>query len=970
MDDEHIQALLDELLEFHTTPEEVCSTCPEILPELRLRWNRMKQVQNELDALFPSSIVSSSDRPLSPTIADLPEIPGYEMQAVLGRGGMGIVFRARQKSLNRIVALKMALSGVYASSHDRERFQREAEAVAALSHPNIVQIHDVGESGGRPYFTMEFLEGGSLAQKVNGTPQPVRDTAQLLATVAEGVDSAHQRSIVHRDLKPSNILLAIDGTPKISDFGLARRLNEREGITRTGTTLGTPSYMAPEQASPAAGIVGPAADIYALGAILYEMLTGQPPFHSESPAQTIQQVLTRDPVPPSRLNNKVPRDLETICLQCLRKEQHLRYDRAASLAEDLQRFLRGEAITARHEGRLRRLARQIRRHPLQASLVGGVTLLATVLICGGLWLMSDRIAEARAADAALVAIEQAVEADLQDMERSLRVSAWPEARGAAQRVHVRLGTGDFKAQRARVARGQRDMNLAEQLELLRLGGSDSVGGIFPTEHADELYNKVFVSAGLGSIRDLPDELAARIATSNINQALLAALDHWSACCTPENQLRRIWILEVARQADPDQTPWRVRARDPEVRKNQAALLELIATASVEEQPVALLISLEMALHGASNERLPFLRRLHSAHPDDFWVNHRLVTVLSRSKSWPEAMRYGQAAIAIRPTAAPLHNNLGTALSELGHYDDALQSFRRAVALDPQSSVFRANLVATLVKAQRYDELVKSAPLAIQVDPQNAMLHTAFAIGLDAKMRDAEALVEHQKATMLDPKRSEAQRELRKFLMSRGRWDEAKAAWLKAIEADPDSHNAWYGYAEFCLFRDDVEEYRRTRAKMLSKFSVNPTNQTAERTARAALLFRASSPEESEQVQRFAKQVAEVEKGKAPNFYPYFQFVQGLAEYRSGRFADAANTMRREPAKVLGAAPALVLAMSQYQLGKKEEARQTVAGAIAAYNWDVSIAREQDAWINHILQREAKALINADSPAASTVQNNR
>ncbi|MBN9516962.1 serine/threonine protein kinase [bacterium] len=256
-----------------------------------------------------------------PPAADtpFPDIPGYEVEAVLGAGGMGVVFKARHLRLNRVVALKMALAGAYAGAHERERFQREAESVAALRHPNVVQIHDIGDSLGKPYFTMEYVEGGSLAEKLAGTPLPARAAAALLAGLAAAVHAAHSTGIVHRDLKPGNVLLTADGTPKVSDFGLARRLGGEAGLTRTGTALGTPSYMAPEQARGTASAVGPPADIFALGAILYETLTGRPPFRAESAAETVHQLLTQDPVPPSRLNGKVPRDLETICLKCLSK---------------------------------------------------------------------------------------------------------------------------------------------------------------------------------------------------------------------------------------------------------------------------------------------------------------------------------------------------------------------------------------------------------------------------------------------------------------------------------------------------------------------------------------------------------------------------------------------------------------------------------------------------------------------------
>jgi len=350
-DELRVQQLLDELLDSNATPEEVCGAFPELLPEIRERWRRVCRVRAGLDALFPSSQEPDARTPaLLQESTALPQIPGYAVEALLGRGGMGVVFRARHLRLNRAVALKMALAGAYAGPHERERFQREAEAVAGLRHPNVVQIHDVGDSDGRPYFTMEYVEGGSLAQKLAGTPQPARQAAALLATLAGAVHAAHQGGIVHRDLKPANILLTADGTPKISDFGLARRLDGAAGLTRTGAAVGTPSYMAPEQAGGTSHAVGPAVDIYALGAILYELLTGRPPFRGASVLETLEYINTTEPVPPSRLVPLVPRDAETITLKCLQKEPARRYGSAEALAEDLRRFLADEPILARPVG--------------------------------------------------------------------------------------------------------------------------------------------------------------------------------------------------------------------------------------------------------------------------------------------------------------------------------------------------------------------------------------------------------------------------------------------------------------------------------------------------------------------------------------------------------------------------------------------------------------------------------------------
>src|SRR6516162_3981396 len=238
---------------------------------------------------------------------------------------MGVVYKAWHRRLNRAVALKMLLAGPYARPEELERFLREAEAVAGLRHANVVQVYDVGDLDGRPYFTMEYVEGGSLAQKLAGTPQPADQAAALVAALAEAIQVAHQSGIVHRDLKPANILLTGDGTPKIADFGLARHFDGEPGFTLSGTRIGTPSYMAPEQVIGKTGTIGPAADIYALGVLLYEVLTGRPPFRGETAAETERQVLNHEPVSPSRLNPKVPRDLETICLKCLSKEPGRRY---------------------------------------------------------------------------------------------------------------------------------------------------------------------------------------------------------------------------------------------------------------------------------------------------------------------------------------------------------------------------------------------------------------------------------------------------------------------------------------------------------------------------------------------------------------------------------------------------------------------------------------------------------------------
>jgi hypothetical protein len=311
----------------------------------------------------------------------LPRMPGYQILERLGSGGMGVVYKARQINLDRLVAIKFILSGVHAGPNERKRFHDEAQVVARLEHPNIVPVYEVGEAEGWPYITLQYVEGGSLAQQLNGLPQPPRRAAKLVETLARAIQAAHERGIVHRDLKPGNVLLAADGMPKITDFGLAKRLDGVESQTQSGTVMGTPSYMAPEQAQASKDLVGPATDIHALGAILYEQLTGRPPYKTGSFVDTILKVMTEEPTPPRQLQPKVPRDLETICLKCLKKDPRKRYGSAEELAEDLRCFQAGEPIKARPMRPSERALRLVKRY---RRIAWALWYVATTLAIGAL----------------------------------------------------------------------------------------------------------------------------------------------------------------------------------------------------------------------------------------------------------------------------------------------------------------------------------------------------------------------------------------------------------------------------------------------------------------------------------------------------------------------------------------------------------------------------------------------------------
>ena len=1093
-DDPRLQELLDELLDSHCTPEEVCGSCPELLPEIRERWRQMNRVQADLDALFPPLSAPSTSPPASP-LEDtaLPRIQGYEVETVLGRGGMGVVFRARHLRLGRTVALKMLLAGAYASPHERARFQCEAEVVAGLRHANIVQLYDVADHEGRPYFTMELVEGGNLAQKLPGTPQPACQAAALLATLAEAVQVAHEGGIVHRDLKPANVLLTADGTPKVSDFGLAQRLEGGASLTQTGVAIGTPSYMAPERALGRTDAVGPAVDIYALGAILYEMLTGRPPFRGETAVETVHQVIFQDPVPPSWLNSKVPRDLETICLKCLHKEPGRRYASAGALAADLKRFLEGRPVLARPMSRPERSWRWCRRHPWETALAG-LTLLVILLIVGGAW-WADRQRTKRQAEQALQEerARQGAKGSLEQARVMRRRARWVEAMNALEQAALFLGDDGPEDLRRQLEQSRRDLRMAETLDGISQAKATLTDGQFDPARVPPAYAQAFHSYGLAIRDESVAELAKGIGGSEIKQELLDALDDWIFLERSDLVGK---LAAVASAADP--ASWRNQVRHAAVKRNVLALALLAETAPRAEQSMALLLALARRFSFTEEERLAIafggvsnlgflsspggvgsvlaalariagltdpvrcLRRLQKEHEDDFWVNFTLANA-QVMKNPEEAVRYYQAALAIRKFSVAVHSNLGftltangqadeaihylrraaqvapdsfvardnlasalamkgqideaidqyrqvlrlapryargwyhlgLALESKGRINDAIEHFRQALAIDSRIAVAQASLLNNLLlkgradaaiayfrqavrndprdaqahnhlghalaAAGRLDEAIDHFQQALRINPEDARTHYNLGVGLFRKGRLEEALAQLRQAVAIDPEHAGTNEGLRALLIRLGRLEEARSAWHKALKSDPPGHKAWYGYAEFCLFLGQEDEYRQARRALLSKFATTTDPQVAERTARACLLLPTSGDELREAVSLSERAVA-ADRSKYQWAYPFFRFVQGLAEYRQGRFDEAIATMRGDAFGVLEPAPRLVLAMALHRHGRVVQARKTLAAAVWSHNWRASKVRDQDGWIYHVLRREAEKMILPGLPA--------
>jgi tetratricopeptide (TPR) repeat protein len=390
----------------------------------------------------------------------------FELIDEIARGGMGVVFRARQATPQRIVALKMILSGQLASPEDIDRFYAEAHAAAALDHPLIVPIFEVGEHEGQHYFTMAFIEGQSLAQRLANGPLPAKDAATIIRDIALAVDYAHQHGVVHRDLKPANILFDTSGRARVTDFGLAKRKSDETGLTRTGQLLGTPSFMAPEQVAGDPATIGPVSDVYSLGATLYALLTGRPPFQAASTVDTLKQVLDQEPVAPRDLDATIPRDLETIVLKCLEKDRHRRYESAASLADDLGRFLAHQPVIARPATRAYRIKKFVRRNKVPVFAAAGII---AALVAGMAGTTVGLVGESRQR---LVADTQRAEAKRQEKEAKeqaetalavnrflvdMLVSAHPENLGKDTTVREAVGA----AQKSLDAGGLQDKPLVE-----------------------------------------------------------------------------------------------------------------------------------------------------------------------------------------------------------------------------------------------------------------------------------------------------------------------------------------------------------------------------------------------------------------------------------------------------------------------------------------------------------------------------
>jgi serine/threonine-protein kinase len=847
--------------------EELCVDCPEQATEVARRLGALRAVYQALDTSnnAPTTAPAAPAVPPSPTSDPvLPRVPGYEILEVLGRGGMGVVYRARQTNLDRVVALKMILAGSHAGPEGLARFRTEAEAVARLQHPNIVQIHEVCQADGLPFCALEFVPGGSLDYKVRGTPLPARQAAALVETLARAMHYAHERGIVHRDLKPANVLLApsdrpealrigSDPTqparyePKVTDFGLAKRLpSEPEasatalgepdaspgepgalatGGTQTGAILGTPSYMAPEQALGQKQI-GPAADIYALGAILYELLTGRPPFKAETPLDTVMQVTRDEPVVPSRLNAKIARDLETITLKCLAKVPGKRYSMAGDLAEDLRRFQAGEPIRARPVGRLEKAWRWCQRKPALAGMVAAVSLLVMSVVAGAFWYVQeqagrerDRLVQAGQAEQKRLLTERTIRQTLDQAEaiRGHMLKTLQQPGGVFEQLNhpqdwqTRIEMAKAGLHQARVLlanvgdqmdpalhgrvtqlecwlqQDEADRLLAVDLENVRMARAITVEGKFNFKKASEDYRRIFAVCGV-SIKHR-QSVVKRIQSMPIKEQVVAALDDWTSVAVAlDNHKLAEQLLAVTLAASPDPI-WRDRLRQIKVWRNREGLTALAKEPLAAHLSPQFLDLLGNLLPQKNSMKQTWLRQAQARFPADFWLNFDLALALNQSSA--EAVGFFRAALALRPQNPVVYYNLAHAFNTQGQLPEAIAAYRQAIKLDPRFSQAYVNLGNILHAQHQLPEAIAAYRQGIQLDPKDALAYSGLGNVLADQHQLSEAVTAYRQAIKLDPEYAKAYSSLGAALHGQHQLPEAIAACRQAIELDPKLPRAYY-----------------------------------------------------------------------------------------------------------------------------------------------------------------------------------
>ncbi len=715
-----------------------------------------------------------------------PVMPGYEILGLLGRGGMGVVYRARQRPLNRIVALKMILSDRdRADRKELIRFLAEAEAVAAVKHPHVVQVFEYGDSEGRPFLALEYLAGGSLADrlKFRGRLEP-KPAARLVAQLAQGVQAIHDRGIVHRDLKPGNVLFDESGEPKISDFGLAKR-DDRNDLTARQAIMGTPAYMSPEQATGGTKFVGPAADVYSLGVILYVCLTGTKPFEDDDPISLLRKVAEEEPERPRRRVPGLPRDVELICLKCLAKAPHDRYATAQALADDLARFAADEPVSVRPAGAIERAVKWSRRKPALATAYGLAFFSVMIILFGGgafaLW-------RTRKQDEANLKNDHARERARNLL--ALAADARKDYRYAAAEQNL-SEAGELAATfapdlDAAVNQAKADLSFVRELDEIRmerstwLPGIDGGDGHFESEQAPRKYRDAFLTRKHDVVAN-PEATGATVTQSAIRIDLLAALNDW-AILEPDAFIRDR-VLSAVGRADPNSPA--APFRDPAIWQDSSQLLALVAKIEKTQLSSGDAIAIASIMTKQGLDAAPLLRRTMALNPRDFLPPYTLGMILPAGPAKnPERVGAFRASRAIRPDNAAVLAALGHALHGMGDIPGALAVWKEAARVDPRHALIHTQLGIGLKDSGDLPAAIASYKEAVRLDAKYFLAHYNLSIALKASGDLPGAVASIQEAIRLKPESAFSHNNLGTYYWAQDRDGEAIAAFKEAIRLNP------------------------------------------------------------------------------------------------------------------------------------------------------------------------------------------
>ncbi|XZE45582.1 protein kinase domain-containing protein [Pirellulaceae bacterium SH467] len=942
--DDLILEIVDAICESKLSLEDACIQYPEHANSLRTRLRNIRKMETELDRWLPVHPQSSGPPPAL-------RIPGYEILELIGLGGMGAVYKACQKSLNRIVAIKTLHAASMATTMERARFAREAEAVAAVDHPSVVKVFEFGECSGTPYFTMEYVLGSTLEAKLVPGPLPARQAAQLVSQLAKAVHFAHQQGVIHRDIKPSNVLLTETGEAKLSDFGLARLSRHNDSLTQAGTAIGTPRYMSPEQARGDSECIGVSTDIYSLGAVLFAALTSRPPFLANSNAEILSLVLYSEPVSPSVLVPKVPKELSAICVQCLRKVPNERYQSAALLADDLDRFLDGRATIAQPDTVLSSFVRCAKRNPGRSLTVCLLTIAVVLVVAMQIQLAVDRSEwNARKREEA-TRIAARAEAFLTEATLALEAGKWQDA--ARQTTSAQSLTNSANSVLSQEFLSiSKWSKLGSDLEAVRLNALDVGNEQLDLTKAHDQYRSLFHVIGLETLEGDHARLVRHIQSSPIALTLVGALDHWSTCAPGKENVQ--WLEELAMAINTRTRDWRIAARSPAIFEDHSALERMLESAPPSRIAVPYLMSIEVRQACSEESRLRFLKAVQRFAPHDFWINLRLANTLMYFGKPQEAIGYYRAAEAIRSDASIVHNNLAVGLSTLKHYDEAVSHFKRAIDLEPGMESIRVRLLETLSESGRHAELLEQLPTLRERLPTDAHLFTLQGISREAIGEVRLAILSHAAAQEIDPFNKRVNREYRNCLIRDNQHNRASEVWEKSLGEDY-KHADCYGLAELYLFLGNTVAYERQRQALLKRFSQSTNAYEAERIARACLLLPCSSTDLSA-IESLANHATKLNRQSAGGTYPHFQFVKALLLFRQAEHAQAEAILAGDAVQVLGPVPKLIRSMIAAKQKASERSRNLFDEAVAEYDWSVEKARDQDAWICHVFKHQTESLI--------------